>query len=291
MGRVLRSSTGASVILPGINKFTALQVHGVMSVYISYIDDSSSRRGITDIPITDDDVETAYPGTACIDGWNIGCTTTLSLRNQSITQTWCCPESYSCPNSDWERLFTGRITPTRVCTSQITVSDILYLRENKTTYLPYVLSASALSLQPNLSSLRALHPVFPLVGESKLAASNSTSIPAKSTNTGTIAGATVGSVVGFLLLVVGAVVFRRRALGRRRDDKGDETTAVNLGDEKSGADHGFDGKAELPPNPLAELPGYVDPAELHGTSIVEISTSDPVGELPGSDRVAKKMEE
>ncbi|KAI0026031.1 hypothetical protein F4780DRAFT_3510 [Xylariomycetidae sp. FL0641] len=229
----------------------------------------------------DDQSETAFPGTACLSGWSTGCTTTISASNSNISQAWCCPTGFSCPGSDWAQSFTGLITPSRVCTSQIQVSDVVYVRANKTSYTPTVLSASAWTSTPELASLLAIRPVFPLQSQSP---DNSTeSEQVAMFDTPRLVGAIVGSVLGALVLVLGAVLFRRRLIRQRRSKRTQELDATNAAGQDDGEAkgfHGFDAKAELPPNMLWELPAGNDPAELHSDAIAEVDSSYPPAELP-----------
>jgi hypothetical protein len=97
---------------------------------------------------------------------------------------------------------------------------------------------------------------------------------------GQLAGAIVGSIIGVVLLGFGLYLLRRQIL--QRQHKAQKTTSESADGKKNS---GFDGKAELPPNVLSELPGYQEPSELHSTGFVaEMPAHFPIAELPEEGR-------
>ncbi|KAI1879345.1 hypothetical protein JX265_002299 [Neoarthrinium moseri] len=139
----------------------------------------------------------AFPGTVCVDGWTAVCTVTVSIETANSTQTWCCPKSYDCWASVGEAILStdGNV---RVCTSAIAWKEVIWVNSetNLSPWSPGPLDALATSLHTTLPSLTALHPVFLLSGET---------IPPATITMAHLAGAMVGGVARFLLLVAVAV--------------------------------------------------------------------------------------
>ncbi|KAK7991372.1 hypothetical protein PG988_000166 [Apiospora saccharicola] len=201
-----------------------------------------------------------------------------------------------------EALWSGGITPTRICTSQAKMggspskhgaaaASAIILGPSVSVAEPSSLlsssSAAAAAAAVALPTVvTVFHPVFPLRGQDL-------EDPGGGDPGGLRLGVGIGVPLGALLGLSLVTFYLMRRWQRKRQtpgpdnipsDKGNSTAKSNGGEMAADTPRGFDGKAELPAISLSELPGLDIPRELLGDDgAIEIGSQprNELEELPG----------
>ncbi|OTB11348.1 hypothetical protein K445DRAFT_15804 [Daldinia sp. EC12] len=234
----------------------------------------------------------AYPGSACLSGWTTACVTAVTDGNSEYSQAWCCPpDSWTCMPSESNGGLSVRSG--RYCASAVTLSTEVWMAWDP----PYTDPVDHERYSTWIAPMRGLptgfaatvyHEVFPLQltmassmpsgtntnqgSDSDASSAGGSSNPVTVVFGGVIVGIAIGTALGVLGALCGAIFLYRRRRKRRtvRSSNDEDPTPSPQNDEL------MPEKPEPEGDPAAQAKDMIQMAELDvGASRSEINGSGP----------------